>query len=96
MRAWIVYDIAQNRRRQHVVRICRDFGLIRAQKSVFVGVIEDDRLGYFQNLLQQEIEADEDSLFILPTNKRLIEGGKYLGLGFDKALAMRETEVLFL
>jgi CRISPR-associated protein Cas2 len=96
MRAWIVYDITQNRRRQRIVRACRDFGLIRAQKSVFVGIVDDSRLESFFARLRSEMDENEDSVFVLPTDKRLIEEGKYFGKGFDKALAMRETDILFL
>jgi len=46
--------------------------------------------------LEKEIDTAEDSLFILPTDKRRIREGKYMGKGFDMALAMRETDVLFI
>jgi len=96
MRVWIVYDIVDSRRRRRVIRLCCDYGLIRAQKSVFVGIVDDARAGSFFAALEKEIDTAEDSLFILPTDKRRIREGKYMGKGFDMALAMRETDVLFI
>lgn len=96
MRVWIVYDIVENRRRRRVIRLCSDYGLIRAQKSVFVGIVDDARAAGFFAALEKELDTTQDSLFILPTDKRRIREGRYMGKGFDMAFAMRETAVIFL
>ena len=95
MRVFVVYDITENKRRRRVVRLCGDYGLIRAQKSVFVGIVEDARAAGFVAALEKELDVAQDSLFILPTDKRRIREGRYMGKGFDMALAMREAHVVF-
>lgn len=41
------YDIKNNKRRQKVSSICKNFGLYPIQKSVFLGIIDEDRKDKF-------------------------------------------------
>nr|HML25473.1 CRISPR-associated endonuclease Cas2 [Methanomethylovorans sp.] len=37
MLVWVIYDIAENSTRKKVSDRCKDYGLYRVQKSVFLG-----------------------------------------------------------
>jgi len=95
MYAWLVYDITKTRRRNKVIKICKDFGLIRAQKSVFVGLIDDERTQKFKAMLVSVIDANCDSVFLLPTTRTAIDKSDYFGVAFDKKLAMQEYDLIF-
>jgi CRISPR-associated protein Cas2 len=34
---WLIYDIAENKPRNKIAKACKQAGLIRVQKSVFLG-----------------------------------------------------------
>lgn len=95
MYAWIVYDITKTRRRNKIIKHCKDFGLIRAQKSVFVGLIDEERVPKFKELLTAAIDTKCDSVFLLQTTRTAIDKSLYLGITFDKKLAMREYDLIF-
>ncbi|MBW1728438.1 MAG: CRISPR-associated endonuclease Cas2, partial [Deltaproteobacteria bacterium] len=40
---WILYDIVDDKARTKVAKACKKYGLIRVQKSVFLGKLESNR-----------------------------------------------------
>ena len=42
MLAWVIYDITNNKIRRKIIKICKNIGMYRVQKSVFLGDIEDN------------------------------------------------------
>ena len=43
MLTWVIYDITSNKIRNNVIRKCKNVGLYRVQKSVFLGDLEDNK-----------------------------------------------------
>ena len=43
MHVLVIYDITPDEVRYKVASICRDFGLVRIQKSAFLGVLSGER-----------------------------------------------------
>ena len=39
---WVVYDISSNKVRRNAIKACKNVGLYRVQKSVFLGEIEEN------------------------------------------------------
>jgi len=37
MMTWVLYDISEDATRNRIASLCRDYGLMRLQKSVFLG-----------------------------------------------------------
>lgn len=79
MYAWVIYDIRKNRIRTRVAKRCKFYGLIRVQKSVFVGKIKAKWLRIMNQELSNAINQRTDRLFILPVSpqqfKRVLQAG---------------------
>lgn len=75
----VVYDIAENTSRLHLIKKLQFFGLKRIQKSVFIGYLEaKERLDLAEDL-EIYLSKDSDSIIILPLcenckNSILLEG----------------------
>ena len=62
----VVYDIADNASRLHLIKKLQFFGLKRLQKSVFIGYLElQDRLDLAEDL-NNFLSNDSDSIVIFP------------------------------
>ncbi len=66
MYAWVIYDIHRNRTRQRVVKKCKFYGLVRVQKSVFLGKMKEKWLNRMFNELSLTINQRTDRLFVVP------------------------------
>lgn len=94
MLIWILYDIKKNKQRQKLFSLCRNFGLFPIQKSIFLGIIDDDREKIFIQKVEQLVEID-DSIIILPTNKKNVKESIMLGKKIDLDLPLREKQIMF-
>ncbi|MCX8175253.1 MAG: CRISPR-associated endonuclease Cas2 [Candidatus Micrarchaeota archaeon] len=65
---WIIYDISDNKRRDRVARICKNYGFRRVQKSAFAGETTQNRLEMLELECKEVLESgqDGDCLFVLP------------------------------
>ena len=66
MYTWVIYDISKNRTRQRIAKRCRFYGLVRVQKSVFLGKMKGKWLKRMYNELSQSINQRTDRIFIVP------------------------------
>lgn len=85
MFTWIIYDIKDGKTRLHIVRKCKQIGLIRVQKSVFLGRTTKPLLKNFRREIAPIIDPDSDVLFIVPMTgdefSRMTQMGRSLNLG---------------
>lgn len=94
MKMWLMYDISDTKKRSKLRNLCLDFGLIVAQRSVFVGIVDDERLEQFYAKAEALVVGEDDSLIIIPASDRSIRNCMTFGCGFDKTLALREYSVI--
>ncbi len=94
MLIWILYDIKNNINRNKVFSICKNFGMFQIQKSVFLGILDEDRKDIFLENLKNNMEK-EDSIVILPTTKNNIKNSIVLGKEIDFDLPLREKQLMF-
>lgn len=92
---WIVYDITEDRIRGKVAKTCKKFGLIRVQKSVFLGKLESNRFDELGEICQELIDADTDSVYLFPFCQEDFRRIRVLGQGFDKKLVNDEILAKF-
>lgn len=67
MLAWILYDITENKIRNKIAVLCKDYGFVRYQKSVFCGETEDRILKILVSKISDVMlaaEEKEDSVLI--------------------------------
>ncbi len=87
---WVIYDIADDKIRNKVAISCKKQGLIRVQKSVFLGKLEWNRFDELSEICLDLIEEDHDSVYLFPFCQEDFKRVKILGQGFDKKLVNDE------
>jgi|LGVF01.1.fsa_nt_gb CRISPR-associated protein Cas2 len=92
---WILYDISADPRRNKVAKTCKQYGLIRVQKSVFLGKQERNRFDELAEACLSLIDEKTDSVYLFPFCQEDFRAVKVLGQGFDKKLVNDEVLAQF-
>ena len=87
---WILYDVSADKRRNKVAKKCKQYGLIRVQKSVFLGKLERNRFDELAEACLSLIDEEADSVYLFPFCQEDFRAVKVLGQGFDKKLVNDE------
>lgn len=61
---WVIYDIQEDKARTKVAKACKEAGLYRVQKSVFVGTIQRNRLDELSMRTEDLINLEADRVYI--------------------------------
>jgi CRISPR-associated protein Cas2 len=96
MLVWLIYDICENKKRTKVAKLCRQKGLIRVQKSVFLGNINETQLKAAVSESESIIDRETDSVYVFPFCQEDFKKIQLLGVAFDKAFVNDEIKELFL
>lgn len=94
--AWILYDITKDRSRSRAAKACQGAGLYRVQKSVFLGVIERNRLDELALFIEDLINKDLDRVYIFPMCEADFQKVILQGQAFDRELVHGDVRSLFL
>ena len=92
---WILYDITKDKARSKVAKTCKKYGLIRVQKSAFLGKLKSNRLDELGEKCRDLINEDTDSLYVFPFCQEDFKNIKVLGQGFDRKLVNDEILAKF-
>jgi CRISPR-associated protein Cas2 len=95
MLVWLIYDIRENKVRNQIVKLCKNAGLYRVQKSVFLGSIEYNRLDELFLQCSEYLDEDIDSLYLFPQCRADFKKVKTAGNAFDRSLVSDEILSLF-
>ncbi len=95
MICWVLYDIKMNKPRGKVAKICKQSGLYRVQKSVFLGSLDDNEKDTLQLVVGDLIDEETDSVYIFPMSKNELRQTALLGQAFDKKLVTDDVKALF-
>ncbi|MBI4902912.1 MAG: CRISPR-associated endonuclease Cas2 [Acidobacteria bacterium] len=76
----VCYDIADDRRREHVATALLDFGK-RVQESVFVASLDEELLGRMMGRVERLIEVLEDRVHVFPMCEECVGKVKLMGRG---------------
>ena len=96
MLLWAIYDIRSNKIRRKIVKLCKQAGLYRVQKSVFLGTIEPNRFDELAVSSEMLIEPQHDSVYLFPMCQKDFKSAITLGQAFDRELVTDEIKQLFL
>lgn len=91
MLTWVIYDIVETRKRNKVVKACKNIGLYRVQKSVFLGEIEENKFDEIKLKLEDIIDLEVDSVYVFPMSKKELNMAGLIGQAFDKELVTDEV-----
>ncbi len=96
MLTWVLYDIADDRRRSKAARACLQVGLYRVQKSVFLGTLGDNELDELVVRLETLVDPGRDSVYAFPMCRTDFAKVVLLGQAFDEKLVTDELRTLLL
>ncbi len=95
MICWVLYDIKKDKPRSKVAKICKQSGLYRVQKSVFLGSVEANEKDTLELAVEELIDPETDSVYIFPMSKNELRMTALLGQAFDKKLVTDEVKAMF-
>ena len=95
MIVWVVYDIKKDKPRNKVAKICKQAGIYRVQKSVFLGTLEENAKDTLKLEIEELIDPENDSVYIYPMSKDELKKTVLLGQAFDKKLVTDKVKELF-
>ena len=95
MLVWVVYDITEDKIRKKVSDSCKDYGLYRVQKSVFLGELNANKRESLALQCEELIDTDVDSVYIFPMDEQSFKQVKLIGQAFDKDLVSDEVITMF-
>jgi len=90
MLIWVIYDISSDKIRNQVVKNCKNIGLYRVQKSVFLGDVEENDLDELKLRIEDMVDLEKDSVYIFPMSKSELRKAGLIGQAFDKELVTDE------
>ncbi len=90
MKVLVVYDIASDSLRNKVAEILKDFGLVRIQKSAFIGYLTSQERKDLEKVLSRKNLEGNDRIDIFPIcdrdlrfHSRIKHDGVYYGEKWD-------------
>ena len=86
MLTWLIYDISSDPARKKVSDSCKNYGLYRVQKSVFLGNLNSNRTDEIVEKSRSLIDPRTDSLYVIPICQEDFAKVQILGQGFDGEL----------
>jgi CRISPR-associated protein Cas2 len=96
MLVWAIYDISSNKVRNRVIKFCKNIGLYRVQKSVFLGNINTNEIDELKVQSEDIINPETDSVYIFPMCESDFKKAVLLGQAFDEDLVTDEIKELFI
>lgn len=85
----VLYDITANKARKKVADHLLNQGLTRAQYSVFIGTLANNRADEIA-LYAESLLAETDRLYIIPVERGALGTARMVGLGIDESLVSDE------
>jgi CRISPR-associated protein Cas2 len=85
-----MYDISDNKIRNKAVKECKNKGLYRVQKSIFLGELNKNEKDELKIKMEMIAEDNVDSIYIFPTSKEMLYDTDIIGNGFDKELVSND------
>lgn len=90
MITWVLYDIEKDKTRNKVAKVCKNIGLYRVQKSVFLGTLEDNQFDEIKLYMESIINLEKDSVYVFPMTRTSFKNCGLIGQAFDRELVTDE------
>ena len=90
MLVWVMYDIADDKIRRKAIKICKNVGLYRVQKSIFLGDIEENDFDEVKLRLEDTVDLKNDSVYVFTMSKKELNKAGLIGQAIDKELVTDE------
>lgn len=95
---YIIYDITDNKIRNHVAKYLERNGLVRVQLSVFFGDIKRNEYHKIKATLKQinDMYENKDSVFIIPIGEDILNKTTIIGKNVDFEIITNTKSTLFI
>src|SRR5919106_1773822 len=80
---YAIYDVSDNSSRSRLIRILRDAGFIRVQKSAFCGTLSGQEKKDLIECVKLVLKDDNDSFYLIVTCSQCFGKISVVGKGFD-------------
>lgn len=91
----IMYDITNKKRLSRTIRLCRDFGLRRIQKSVYLGILPLDIAVQFRERLLEYVSLESDQAIMLQLTKKQLSDCVDLCAGQSLSEVLEPQDAVF-
>ncbi len=93
----VMYDIENNKVRNHIAKYLIRKGCLRIQKSVYLAKSTASVMKEISTTLKEinEIYENEDSILVLPVSEEKFSNIRMIGKNIEFELVTKETKVLF-
>ena len=95
MLVWVIYDISKDKPRKRLADKAIEQGLERVQKSVFLGNIDQNLIDELVIYAEEQINVDNDSVYVFPMCQEDFKKIELIGEAFDKAMVNNKINSLF-
>jgi len=92
---WAIYDISDDKKRNRVAKACKNIGLYRVQKSVFLGDLNKNEIDELVLKSGDIIDKETDAVYIFPLCEDDFNKVRVLGRAFDPNLVTDEIRAKF-
>lgn len=98
MYAFVLYDIEDNRVRNHIAKYLIKKGCVRVQKSVFLAELKRKLYDEIHTTLKEinTMYDNHDSIFFIPVGEDVLNKMKIVGKNIDFELAVNPGNTLFI
>lgn len=93
---WVMYDISDNKNRNQAVKACKNKGLYRVQKSIFLGQLNKNEKDELKIIMERIVDEATDSIYMFPTTSEFLYDTDLIGIGFNRELVSNAIVSKFL
>ena len=84
------FRVNHDKIRRKAIKICKNVGLYRVQKSIFLGDIEENDFDEVKLRLEDTVDLKNDSVYVFTMSKKELNKAGLIGQAFDKELVTDE------
>ena len=88
----VIYDIVTTKIRNRIIRFCKDYGLYRVQKSVFLGKLNPE---YYQEFSETILSIINKLVYIITISKHSYNKAKFISQTFDSNIIKNSGITVF-
>lgn len=93
---WVMYDISNNKNRNNAVKACKNKGLYRVQKSIFLGTLNKNQKDELKLIMESLVDLDTDSVYIFPSTSEFLYDTDLIGNGFEREMVLDAVRSKFI
>ncbi len=91
---WIIYDISSDKIRNRIGAICKNYGMMRAQKSAFIGELSKNKAEMIELEIKNLTPSESDCIFIIPSCCSCFSGKEIIGKLDEERIKDRDFVII--